>query len=135
MKIEEMNNDKTIRVLGPVLREQGTAATITLKHHPVTASVIWSVGSIDLNGPASDAFDQRLEAAGMPGALRDWWMEHSVSFSHLAKLEPSCRWGRANYITPTAAADLLELVARFYRAAALDLPTQDDRPSRAVHGL
>lgn len=114
---------KTVaKIPGPIIGGIQRHATITTHRHSKSASVNWSVGDIDVLGPPSDAFRQRLEEADMPKALVAWWQEHKHRFGKRAWLQSCCRFGGAHYIEQSTVEDLAALVSKFYHAAVINLP-------------
>ena len=127
-----MPTEQTITIPGPVWGGRHLSASVIIKRKRVTATIAWDVGSIDVNGPASDMFRVRIAAAGMNQELLRWMSNNAPYVKPRPRLYGGERWGSIRSLPAHLADECAEQVARFYRAAAEDLPLTYEQMERMV---
>jgi hypothetical protein len=119
----ESKTTKTFVAKIPVVYGMERNANVTIQRNQKTSSVQWTIGDLDSLNCTSCAMQDRLNAAGMIEAIKQWRLRNKALFTKRETFYPNNRWGYFKYLPHDLADELAAIILEYYEAAVIDLPT------------
>lgn len=114
-----MSSREIITIKGGRMRNRDLYGEIIIRRHPKTVSIIWEPHSLDSLPYYSDKFAAECERLEMIKRLEDCFYSREKTMSNRAVMFPDCRWGRALYIEPEQAEEMIDIIKEIWGKAIL----------------